>query len=374
MKKMAKLISMLCMGLLATACAQNPPPVPFTPADLNSKVSSGDYVQKVDNFLVIFDDSESMYLDRHWESKLERAKVLTANMNNTIPNLNLQAGLRGFGPKAFALTEGSALQYGMTSYSKSGLGDTVKAITTTGGNTPMAPTFELAKNDLAKTKGDIAVIVIGDGEENIKVPATAAATALKKTFGDRLCVYTILIGDSKAGAATMQDIAKTGGCGFATDEGSLSTPSGMADFVEKVFLKKAEKVAAPAPPAPPIEERKCFTVELKVEFEFDKAVVRQQYYKTLTDFADFMRSYPDYKVNLEGHTCNLGSDAYNMKLGQRRAESVRAFILKHFKDIDPARLTAISYGEAKPLNGNSTKADREHNRRVFATFTNCKKQ
>lgn len=373
MKKLVEITTVLLMGLLATACAHNPPPVPFTPTDLNGKVTSGEYVQKVDNFLVIFDDTESMSLDRHWQSKLERGKVLTANMNNTIPNLNLQAGLRGFGPKAFPLAEGSALQYGMTSYSKSGLGDTVKAITTTGGNTPMTPTFDLAKTDLAKTKGDIAVIVIGDGEENIKAPAAAAATTLKKAFGDRLCIYTVLIGDSKAGAATMKDIAQAGGCGFATDEGSLSTPSGMADFVEKVFLKKVEKVA-PAPPAPPVEERKCFTVELKVEFEFDKAVVRQTYYKTLTDFADFIRSYPDYKVNLEGHTCNMGSEAYNMKLGQRRAESVRAFILKHFKDIDPARLTAISYGEAKPLNGNNTKADREHNRRVFATFTNCKKQ
>jgi len=373
MKKLVEIITVLVVGLLATACAQKNIPVPFTPTDLNSKVTSGEYVQKVDNFLVIFDDTESMSLDRHWQSKLEREKVVTTNMNNTIPNLNLQAGMRAFGPKAFSLSEGSALQYGMTSYSKSGLGDTVKAITTTGGNTPMAQALELASGDLAKTKGDIAVIVIGDGEENIKVPAAAAATALKKKYGDRVCIYTILIGDSTTGAATMKDIAQAGGCGFATDEESLSTPSGMASFVEKVFLKKVDKVA-PAPPAPPVEEQKCFTVELKVEFEFDKAIVRQQYYKTLTEFADFIRSYPSYTVNLEGHTCSLGSEAYNMKLGKRRAESVRSFLLKHFNDIDPARLTAISYGESKPLVGNSTKADREHNRRVFATFTNCKKQ
>ena len=79
------------MGLMATACAHKNIPAPFTPTDLNAKVKSGDYVQKVDNFLLIFDDTESMNLDRHWQSKLERAKLVATNMNNTIPALNLQA-------------------------------------------------------------------------------------------------------------------------------------------------------------------------------------------------------------------------------------------------------------------------------------------
>lgn len=373
MKKLAQVMIVIFMGLLATACAHKNIPGPFAPTDLNSKVSSGEYVQKVDNFLVVFDDTESMNLDRHWESKLEKEKLVVTNMNNTIPTLNLQAGMRAYGPRSYSLDDGSALQYGMTAYSKSGLGEAVNAVTTTGGNTPMTRALELANGDLAKTKGYIAVIVIGDGEENIKVPAVVAARALKEKYGARLCIYTILIGDSKEGKANMQALAQAGGCGFATDEEALSTPNGMADFVEKVFLEKAAKVAV-VPPAPVVEEeKKCFTVELKVEFEFDKATVRQEYYKTLTDFADFMRSYPNYTVNLEGHTCDIGTDAYNMKLGQRRADSVRTFLLKHFKDIDPARLTAISYGEAKPVVSNDKKNEKQHNRRVFATFTNCKK-
>jgi len=373
MKKLAQFMIVVFMGLLATGCAHKNIPAPFTPTDLNSKVSSGEYAQKVDNFLVIFDDTESMSLDRHWQSKLDKAKLVATNMNNTIPTLNLQAGMRAFGPKSYSMAEGSALQYGMTAYSKSGLGETINSVTTTGGNTPMTRAIERADGDLAKTKGDIAVIVIGDGEENIKVPAVVAARALKEKYKDRVCIYTILIGDSQEGQAVMQSIAQAGSCGFATDEDALSTPNGMAAFVEKVFLKKGEK-AVVTPPVQPVEEKKqCFTVELKVEFAFDKSIIRHQYYKTLTEFADLVRSNPEYKVNLEGYTCNIGTDAYNMKLGQRRADSVRNYLLKNFKDIDPARLTAISYGKTKPVASNETKEGRMRNRRVFATFTYCKK-
>jgi len=379
MKKITQLMIAIFIGLMASACGSKNTPVPFTPADLNAKVSQENYVQKVDNFLVLFDDSESMYLDRHWESKLDRAKVVAHNMNNTIPTLNLQAGMRIFGPKNLSTADGAPLQYGMTSYSKSGLGDTINSMTTTGGNTPMTRSLEMAKDDLAKTKGDIAVILIGDGEENIRIPAVAAAHALKAKYQDRVCIYTVLIGDSPEGMVTMKEIAQAGGCGFATDEEALSTPTGMANFVEKVFLKKGEKVATVAAVSQVVaatitEAEKCFTLELKVEFDFDKSFIRSEYYKNLTEFADLMRKYPDHNVNLEGNTCSIGTDQYNMKLGQRRAESVRNFLLKNFKNIEASRLTAISYGEGKPISTNETDKGRKENRRVFATFTYCPKK
>jgi len=383
MNKFTQILIAGFIGLLATACAQKNIPPPFTPTDLNAKVSKESYVQKVDNFLVIFDDTESMYLDRHWQSKLEKAKLVATNMNNTIPTLNLQAGMRVFGPRSYPLADGSALQYGMTSYSKAGLGDSIKSVTKTGGNTPMTRTLEMAKSDLAKTKGDIAVILISDGEENIKVPAVAAARALKDTYKERLCLYTILIGDSPEGQVAMKEIAQAGECGFATDEEALSTPSGMANFVEKVFLKKGEKAAAAAPtPAPttaivsplPAKDAKLFTVELKVEFDFDKSFIRAEHFKTLTEFGEFMGAYPDHNVNLEGHTDNYGTDQYNAKLGKRRADAVRNFLVKYFKNIDPARLTSVSHGEADPIATNETTEGRQDNRRVYATFTYAKQK
>ena len=372
MKKLTQIMIAVFMGLLATACAQKNIPAPFTPTDLNAKVASGEYVQKVDNFLVVFDDTESMFLDRLWQSKLEKAKLVATNMNNTIPTLNLQGGMRVFGHRSYSMEDGSPLQYGMTAHTKSGLGEAINAVTTTGGNTPLTRAIELANADLANTKGDIAVIIISDGEENIRVPAVVAARALKEKYQDRVCIYTILIGDSVEGRATLEQIAQAGGCGFATDEEALGTADGMAAFVEKVFLKKGEEKRVDTQVIP-MKEKKCFVVELKVEFDFDKSFIKPQYFQTLTEFADLVRSYPDHTVNLQGHTCNIGTDDYNMKLGQRRADSVRTFMLKHFKDIDATRLTAISHGESQPTTSNETKDGRKHNRRVFATFTYCEK-
>ncbi len=370
MKRLTQFIIAVLMGLMASACAHKNIPPPFTPTDLNGKVSSGEYVQKVDTFLVNFDDTASMSLDRQWQSRLEKAKLVANNMNNTIPALNLQAGLRAFGPTKYSLADGSPLQHGMIAYSKPAFGEAINAVKPTGGNTPLSRPLTLANTDLANSKGDIAVIVISDGEENIGTPAVQAAKGLKDKYKDRICIYTILIGDDPSGRATMKQIAKASDCGFATDEAAVSTPDGMAAFVEKVFLKKAEKIAEPAPAPPPAKEP--FTVELKVQFDFDKATIKPQYFKILTEFGDFLRNYPEHTVNLEGHTCNMGSEKYNMKLAQRRADSVRAFLLKNFTNIDPARLTSIPYGLTKPIGDNKTKEGREQNRRVFATFTALK--
>ena len=367
MKKLIPFMIAVFMGLLATACVNKNIPAPFTPIDLNAKITSGEYVKKVDNFIVIFDDSSSMSYDKNWQSKIGQAKQVASNMNNTIPTLDLQSGFRVFGPLKYSLADGSPMQHGMTAYSKSTFGEAINAVTMTGGSTPMSRPIELASDDLAVTKGDIAVIVIGDGLENVGAPAVTTAQALKDKYKERVCIYTILIGDDAAGRATMEQIAQAGSCGFATDQEAVSTPDGMASFVEKVFLKKTDQVA----PAP-AEEPKCFTVELKVEFDFDKSTIRPQYYKTLIEFGDFVKSHPEHTVNLEGHTDNFGTDQYNKKLSQRRADSVRAFLLKHFVTLDPSRITTTAHGLSMPIASNETKDGRQKNRRVYATFTSMK--
>ncbi len=369
MKNITRFMLAVLLALLANACVSKNMQAtsPFAPIDLNPKVTSGEYVKKVDNFVVIFDDSSSMAYDKHWQSKIDQAKWVATNMNNTIPTLDMQSGFRVFGPMNYSLADGSPMQHGMTPYDRSALNEAINAVTMTGGNTPMSRPVELTSADLAASRGDIAVIVIGDGLENIGAPAVTTAQALKERYKERICIYTILIGDDAAGRAIMEGIAQAGACGFATDQDALATPEGMASFVEKVFLKKGDKVAAvPPPPAP---EKKSFTVELKVEFDFDKATIRPQYYKTLLEFGDFVKAHPEHTVNLEGHTDNFGSSRYNKRLSQRRADSVRAFLLKHFPALDPSRITTTAHGFERPIAGNETQDGRQKNRRVYATFT-----
>jgi OOP family OmpA-OmpF porin len=75
-----------------------------------------------------------------------------------------------------------------------------------------------------------------------------------------------------------------------------------------------------------------------------------------------MMDNPDVVLELQGNTCNIGSEAYNQKLGERRAKSVFAYITG--KGIKADRLKTVSFGESKPAVPNTTKDGRIKNRRV----------
>ena len=118
----------------------------------------------------------------------------------------------------------------------------------------------------------------------------------------------------------------------------------------------------------PLPIMKTVSIELQVEFDHDKAVVKPQYHDHLRGVADFLKTYPNTKVDLEGHTDSKGSETYNLLLSERRAASVKAYLVNKF-GIDPARLTTKGYGEAQPIASNETKEGRQKNRRVMAVIS-----
>ena len=76
-----------------------------------------------------------------------------------------------------------------------------------------------------------------------------------------------------------------------------------------------------------------------------------------------LRDYPKLKINIEGHTDSIGSSTYNKKLSQKRAESVKDFLVER-EEISSSRLSARGFGEARPLSDNDSEEGREQNRRV----------
>jgi OOP family OmpA-OmpF porin len=109
------------------------------------------------------------------------------------------------------------------------------------------------------------------------------------------------------------------------------------------------------------------SIELKVEFEFDKAKIKNIYNDHLRKVSDFLKQYPDTTAVIEGHTCSMGSEKYNLDLSRRRAESV----VKHLiaSGVNPSRLKAVPYGESRPIADNKTKQGRKRNRRVTAVIS-----
>jgi OOP family OmpA-OmpF porin len=105
------------------------------------------------------------------------------------------------------------------------------------------------------------------------------------------------------------------------------------------------------------------TVELSgVHFEFNKARLMLDSKTVLRKVAESLANEPDVSIIIMGHTDSVGSDVYNLKLSQERAQSVVNYL--GTQGIEPARQTAKGYGESKPVGDNNTEDGRERNRRV----------
>ncbi len=109
------------------------------------------------------------------------------------------------------------------------------------------------------------------------------------------------------------------------------------------------------------------TVRLNVRFDTDKAIVKEQYHKDLQSIANLLKYRPNLTITIEGHTDNVGNDDYNQKLSEKRANSIRQYLIDKF-GIDGSRLTAVGYGASKPIASNDTEEGRQINRRVQAVF------
>jgi outer membrane protein OmpA-like peptidoglycan-associated protein len=105
-----------------------------------------------------------------------------------------------------------------------------------------------------------------------------------------------------------------------------------------------------------------------VLFEFDKANLKPGATRSLTNVAEFLRENPERQITIEGYTDNVGSDAYNRDLSQRRADSVRDFLIQN--GISADRITARGFGEEYPVASNDTQAGRQQNRRVEIIIVN----
>ena len=105
-----------------------------------------------------------------------------------------------------------------------------------------------------------------------------------------------------------------------------------------------------------------------VNFESGKNVLKTNSYTVLDQIAQSLLEWPEVRIEIQGHTDNIGKAALNKDLSQRRADAVREYLLS--KGIAADRLTAVGYGPDKPIASNKTAAGRAKNRRVELNRTN----
>lgn len=99
-----------------------------------------------------------------------------------------------------------------------------------------------------------------------------------------------------------------------------------------------------------------------VLFETNKATLQSGSQRTVQKVAEFLNQYPERKILIEGFTDSQGSDSYNQKLSQDRAQAVRNELAKH--GVSAQRIDIVGYGEEYPVASNDNAAGRQQNRRV----------
>jgi len=99
-----------------------------------------------------------------------------------------------------------------------------------------------------------------------------------------------------------------------------------------------------------------------VYFDFDRYSLRPEATRVLDEAVTALRANPTLRVEIEGHTCNIGTAEYNLALGDRRATAVRDYLVS--RGIAADRLRTISYGEERPKYDNSREETRRLNRRA----------
>jgi len=153
---------------------------------------------------------------------------------------------------------------------------------------------------------------------------------------------------------------------FDQSNNNLSITAGLTyQFGDKKkIVPKIEPVYIPTPQY--ITE--TVSIDLKIQFDFDKAEIKPEYHNNIEKVAEFLKQYPDTKAVIEGHTCAIGTNEYNLDLSQRRAENVCQYLINNF-GINPLRIQSVGYGKAMPLADNSTEMGREKNRRVIAVIS-----
>jgi len=372
---------------------------------------------KIDNFFFLIDTSGSMgaAYQQTGKTKYQIALELAKRMNALIPELGYDGAVATLAP--FEMVQ--PLQpYTEGGYSQS-LGSLPSNVRYWFGNpTPLGKGLSELKASLPNPSKRTALILFSDGGNNKGPNPIPVAQGIYQEYGGNLCFHVVSLAETEKEQATLDAIAALSKCTLMVPYAVLKDDQEMKQFVQDVFYSDVvldedqdgvnddqdrcpgtprnvlvDVVGCPVDtdgdgvadyldkcPGTPLDLKVdadgCplpVTFNLNIEFDTDKADIRPQYRGELQKVADFIKSHPGTTAVVEGHTDASGSSSYNLKLSQRRADSVMDYLVDEF-GVEPGRLSAKGYGETKPIASNDTKEGKQANRRVLVVISGGYKQ
>ena len=216
--------------------------------------------------------------------------------------------------------------------------------------TPMGMGIADLRPVLDGLTGKTAIILISDGKHNEGIDPIEQAREIYASYPN-VCFHVISFADEDKGQAILDAIAALNDCTCPMADGVelLADEAKLDEFVRCVFYDEVN-----------VCDGEVITFR-SIQFDFDRSFIKDEM-KPILDEAVAIINENDCMFELEGHTCSIGSEAYNQGLSERRAASVQAYLVD--KGVDAASLTAVGYGELNPAHDNSTREGRRLNRRV----------
>ncbi len=326
----------------------------ITEEDIVKKVVvEENFIKLADNFIVLFDASNSMrrqYKKNAPESRYEIARNILKEKVTKLPRLGYNAGLYLYTPHAELKP--------MAPLDRMGWADAVDSMPAEpSGRTFLAQSLRKIEPVLQGLSGKTVVFIFSDGVysqvESTKEPEDYTADFANKY---NVCFYIIGAPQDNKAQKRLTDMAKANAC-------SRVIP--FSRFVENPEYTTGALYTVRA------TERIVTTTEtrivgLQVEnilFDFDKASLRTSYVDEVDALGMFLQRNPSAYVLLEGYTDSTGSEEYNLGLSLRRAESVANYLMDNY-NIGNDRIVVNYYGPANPAADNGTSKGRSMNRRV----------
>jgi len=340
------------------------------------------YVKEADNFVILFDTSNTMNeVDpATGKKKVTMAKEALLEMNREIPDLGFNAGLYTFTPWEAFVEVGP--------YDRRQFEQAIQELGTRNTHivqnpTPLGHGMDNLGPLLNKVGGRTVVFLFSDGQNTDELNPVAEAHRLDDMHDVCFLIISYADEDEPVHRNLLQEIAAVNDCSRIIDFAEFVAQPGLctgalcttpAQVVVAApgdddgdGVSNDQDICPGTPEGYAVNDVGCMIPvimeERFVHFQFDESFIEDKFHDEINAFARFMAEHPEAKLILAGHTDSIGTEAYNMGLSRRRVMSVHDYIVKNF-DIDPSKIEKNWYGEAYPIAKNETAFGRRQNRRV----------
>lgn len=216
---------------------------------------------------------------------------------------------------------------------------------------------------------------VGSQVQDASIPKDAPVDVLMTDFKKNILPHEIVVFRSQNNSREYQGITGL--------DGRFSTRLPAGDRYEIFILGFKDSTSYIVLDIPPLQGRAYYKDPFKVEIEFmpsksfiledcnfetGKADLEEDSYKVIDELVAYLKRKDDVRIELGGHTDNVGNAKNNQVLSEARANTVRDYLIE--KGIDPERVTAKGYGMTKPVESNKTAEGRALNRRTEVTILN----